>query len=42
MLFDSFTGCDSRKLFGVYGFKSVSMCQIAVRIIWQIVMAAFL
>ena len=28
--FDSFTGRDSRKPSGVYGFKSVSMCQIAI------------
>ena len=40
--FDSFTGRDSRKPSGVYGFKSVSMCQIAVRSIRQIAMMAFL
>mgnify|MGYP003298469022 CR=1 FL=1 len=40
--FDSFTGCDSRKPSGVYGFKSVSMCQIAVRSIRQMEITAFL
>lgn len=39
---DSFTGRDSRKPSGVYGFKSVSMCQIAVRSIRQMAMMAFL
>ena len=29
--FSSFTGRDSKKPCGVYGFKSESMCQIAVR-----------
>ena len=29
------TGRESRKPSGVYGFKSVSMCQIALRIIRQ-------
>ena len=37
-IFSSFTGRDSRKPLGVYGFKSESMCQIAVRIIRQIAM----
>ena len=41
-IFSSFTGRDSRKPSGVYGFKSESMCQIAVRIIRQIAMMAFL
>lgn len=41
-IFLSFTGRDSRKPSGVYGFKSVSICQIAVRIIRQIAMIAFL
>ena len=36
--FDSFTGRDSRKPSGVYGFKSESMCQIGVRSIRQIAM----
>ena len=29
-ILDFFTGRDSRKPSGVYGFKSVSMCQIAI------------
>ncbi|MFR1173690.1 MAG: hypothetical protein ACLSEA_09200 [Thomasclavelia ramosa] len=41
-IFSLFTGRDSRTPSGVYGFKSVSMCQIAVRIIRQIAMMAFL
>ena len=41
-IFSFFTGRDSRKPSGVYGFKSESMCQIAVRIIRQIAMMAFL
>ena len=40
--FDSFTDGGARKPSGVYGFKSESMCQIAVRIIRQIAMMAFL
>lgn len=39
---DLFTGCDSRKPSGVYGFKSESMCQTAVRSIRQMAMMAFL
>ncbi len=41
-IFSSFAGRDSRKPSGVYGFKSVSICQIAVRIIRQMAMMAFL
>ena len=40
--FSLFTGRDSRKPSGVYGLQSESMCQIAVRIIRQIAMMAFL
>ena|GEM_PF-2990204 len=40
--FSLFTVRDSRKPPGVYGFRSVSMCQIAVRIIRQTAMMAFL
>ena len=39
-IFSFFTGRDSRKPSGVYGFKSVSICQIAVRIIRQMAMMA--
>jgi len=41
-ILDSFTGRYSRKPSGVYGFKSVSMCQIAVRSIRQMAIIAFL
>ena len=41
-IFSSFAGRDSRKPSGVYGFKSVIICQIAVRIIRQMAMMAFL
>lgn len=32
-IFSFFTGRDSRKPSGVYGFKSVSICQIAVSLV---------